>query len=79
MEFDKPNRYKSFHWIREGQDTKVVSIRVPAETAEWLAEQTRYEGINVTWLVNRAINFERGRVNALGYNPSKDDLDYGLV
>lgn len=72
-------KYKSFRWLRAGQETKIISLRVPAELADWISEQTRREGVNVTWLVNRAVNFERQRIEMLGVNPSDDDLEHGRV
>lgn len=72
-------KYRSFHWLRAGQDTKTISVRVPAELALWISEQTRGEGINATWLVNRALNFERWRIKLLGPNPSDDELENGRI
>ena len=52
-------RYKPFRWVRSNQRTKTLSVRVPVELAEWLAERTRQEGVNVTEIVNRALETER--------------------
>jgi hypothetical protein len=72
-------RYRTFHWLRAGQETRIVSLRVPVKAAAELTDQAQREGITVTWLVNRAINFELDRLKALGPDPSADDLEHGRI
>ena len=74
-----PPRYRTFHWLRAGHETRIVSVRVPSAVAIRLARQAQREGITVTWLVNRAVNFELARLIALGPDPSDDDLEHGRV
>jgi hypothetical protein len=57
----------------------VLSAGVPEPLAEWVAAQTRVERRNVSWILRRALVLEKQRVEALGKNPSPDDLDFGRV
>jgi hypothetical protein len=72
-------KYQPFHWLREGKETKILAFRLPESEAKELREQAEREGITVTALVNRALTAERKRIEALGPNPSQDDLEYGPV
>jgi hypothetical protein len=71
--------YRTFHWLRAGQETRIMSVRMPVTVTAELTDQAQREGITVTWLVNRAVNFELHRLKALGPDPSASDLEYGRI
>jgi len=56
-----------------------VGVALDDETVDWLVCQTHVERRSLSWIIRRAIRFERERVKALGPNPSTDDFDFGRV
>ena len=76
---NKPRKYESFHWLRAGKKTKIISVRVPKDDLAWLHEQAEREGITFTALMNRVLVHEMQRVKALGPNPTADELEYGRI
>ena len=75
----RKSRYRAFHWLRAGQEMRLVSLRMPVKAVAELTEQAQREGTTFTWVVNRAANFELERLKALGPDPSADDLEHGRV
>jgi hypothetical protein len=67
------------HYSAEEEKRIVLSAGIPEPLAKWVADQTRIERRNVSWILRRALQFEKQRVEALGKNPSADDLELGRI
>jgi hypothetical protein len=54
---------------------RVASVSLDFDDAVWLEERSRLERRTVSSLIQRAVMFERARIEALGPNATLDDLE----